>query len=113
MQPIRRDLADLLRPWLVWKKSGRPIIEISIWNWDDSSKMIQADLAAAGVPLKDGRGRYADLHSLRHTYITNIGRLLLLCEVASSLRSRSCFGGVGSLVSVAENRFSFADGRRA
>ena len=32
------------------------------------AKMLKRDLAAAGVPYKDYLGRYADFHSLRHTY---------------------------------------------
>jgi site-specific recombinase XerC len=89
VQPIRRDLADLLRPWLAWKKPGHPIIETSEWNWDDSSKMIQADLATAKVPFKDARGRFADFHSLRHTYITNIGRLPVSLKTHQELARHS------------------------
>ena len=89
VQPIRRDLADLLRPWLAWKKPGRPVIETSIWNWDDSSRMIQADLKVAEVPFKDDRNRFADFHSLRHTYITNIGRLPVSLKTHQELARHS------------------------
>jgi integrase len=75
VQPIRRDLADLLRLWLLWKRPGRPVIETSKWNWHRTSDMIRADLEAAELKYKDASGRYADFHALRHTYITNIGRL--------------------------------------
>jgi len=74
VQPIRRDLADLVRPWLATRRKGRPIIDTSEWNWHRTSKMMQHDLKTAEVAFCDARGLYADFHSLRHTYITNVGR---------------------------------------
>jgi len=35
---------------------------------DKGAKMLKADLEAAGVAYKDNLNRYADFHSLRHTY---------------------------------------------
>ncbi len=36
--------------------------------------MMRHDLKTAELAFCDARGLYADFHSLRHTYITNIGR---------------------------------------
>ena len=74
VQPIRRDLADLVRPWLATRRKGRPVIDTSEWNWHRTAKMMRYDLKTAEVAFCDARGLYADFHSLRHTYITNIGR---------------------------------------
>jgi len=89
VQPIRKDLADLLRLWLMWKKPGRPVIETSKWNWHRTSDMIKTDLGAAELKYKDASGRYADFHSLRHTYITNIGRLPVSMKTHQEL-ARHC-----------------------
>jgi integrase len=35
-----------------------------------SSRMLQLDLAAAGIPYRDSAGRVVDFHALRHTFVT-------------------------------------------
>jgi integrase len=51
--------------------------------------MIKADLEVAGVDYKDASGRYADFHALRHTYITNIGRLPVSMKTHQELARHS------------------------
>ena len=89
VQPIRRDLAGLLRPWLLWKRRGEPVIQVSIWLLHKTGKMMKADLEAAELDYKDASGRYADFHALRHTYITNIGRLPVSMKTHQEL-ARHC-----------------------
>ena len=89
VQPIRRDLADLLRPWLVWKKPGAPVFDMSRWDWHRTARMMREDLAAAGVDYKDASGRVADFHALRHTYISNIGRLPVSLKTHQELARHS------------------------
>ena len=89
VQPIRKDLAGLLRTWLAWKRPGLPVIDVSKWLWHRTSRMMRKDLDAAGVEYKDVSGRYADFHSLRHTYITNIGRLPVSMKTHQEL-ARHC-----------------------
>ena len=89
VQPIRRDLADALRLWLLWKTPGRPVIETSKWLWERTHLMIQADLAEANIDYQDADGRYADFHALRHTYITNIGRLPVSMKTHQELARHS------------------------
>jgi len=89
-QPIRPDLADLLRPWLAGRSAGQPVFA----NLPgDTARMLRSDLAAAreawieaapADPDRDGRersdflkyqntaGEVADFHSTRHTYISGI-----------------------------------------
>jgi len=35
-------------------------------------KMFRKDLEDAGIPYRDCKGRVADFHSLRHTFISNL-----------------------------------------
>jgi len=72
--PLRKDVAEMLRKWLADKPAGR-----SVWpgNWASrrpGPEMIRHDLAAAGIAYKDARGRVADFHALRHTFISNLAR---------------------------------------
>jgi len=90
IQPIRPDLAAILRPWL----SGRDP-KIRLWrNLQQSSSMIREDLLAARLAwlqeaendsvelqrrkesdvlaYRDRRGFVADFHALRHTFITQV-----------------------------------------
>ena len=92
--PLRAELAKALDKWL----DGRPA-EGPLWpgNWSqfNSAKVIRADLAAAReawmktaktaeakqecerssfLKYADASGRYADFHSLRHTFISNLAK---------------------------------------
>ena len=53
------------------------------------SKMIRADLADAGINYRDDAGRYADFHSLRHTFISNLARGGVHPKVAQQLARHS------------------------
>ena len=89
-QPIRRDLAELLRDWL----SGRPVNELLFSRLPgDTARMLRADLllargewikAATSDKEREARGKtdflcyenaageVADFHSTRHTYVSGI-----------------------------------------
>lgn len=93
VQPLPRDVAEVLRGYLAGKARSEPI-----WpgTWKSQAfLMIQADLRAARekwladapddrqrlereasdvLTYIDADGRYADFHALRHSYITAIGR---------------------------------------
>ena len=68
MQPIRRDLAERLRPWLTGKADGGPVLPLP----ERTADMLKVDLKAAGIPYADGAGRVVDFHALRHTFITSV-----------------------------------------
>ena len=89
MQPIRRDLADLLRLWLAWKKPGAPVFDMSRWDWHRTARMMREDLAAAGIDYQDASKRFVDFHALRHTYISNIGRLPVSLKTHQELARHS------------------------
>jgi site-specific recombinase XerD len=63
IQPIRPELAEMLRPWLAGKPPGKPVFAMRI---DAAAMVLRRDLEAAGV---DSAAEY-DFHCLRHTYVT-------------------------------------------
>ena len=90
VQPIRRDLADMVQPWLAGKPNGKPLFARLPGA---TAQMLRKDLAAARkawiktaenknekerreksdfLRYEDSAGRIADFHSTRHTYISNI-----------------------------------------
>jgi integrase len=87
--PLRRDLVDDLRGWLEEKLSvlraeaeekGAPIpLNIPLRSLVFAVprhliKSFNLDLAAAGIPKEDERGRTVDLHALRHTFGTHLSK---------------------------------------
>ncbi|HZN67764.1 MAG TPA: tyrosine-type recombinase/integrase [Tepidisphaeraceae bacterium] len=70
--PLHPEVAARLAAWLRGR-TGR------LWpgSWAKrcrASELIRRDLLAAGVPYRDERGRVADFHSLRTTFISNLAR---------------------------------------
>ena len=68
VQPIRADVAEGLRSWLADKPATERLFAMPARTAD----MFRADLELAGIAYEDDRGRVADLHALRHTYITRL-----------------------------------------
>jgi integrase len=94
VQPLPRDVADVLREYLQGKPTGKPVWPGKSWPVH-ASIMIQRDLAEARkqwlsaaqddrqraeweqcdfLAYQDAEGRFADFHSLRHTFITMVGK---------------------------------------
>ena len=72
--PLPSDIRETAKTWLKEKPSGEPL-----WpgDWAEhryAGKILQVDLATAGIPYQDAQGLFADFHALRHTYITNLAR---------------------------------------
>ncbi len=74
LQPLRRDVAKALRPWLAAKLTGERVWPGTWASERHGAEMMRTDLANADVAYQDARGRYADFHSLRHTFISNLAR---------------------------------------
>jgi integrase/recombinase XerD len=67
-QPLPSDVAEALRGYLQGKPPHAPL-----WagDWQElGAEMLRGDLEAAGIPYRDPAGKVADLHALRHSYIT-------------------------------------------
>lgn len=67
-QPLRDDVADMMRGYLCGKPSGAPLWA-GTWS-KNAAEMVRQDLAAAGIPYEDERGRFFDFHALRRQFIT-------------------------------------------
>ena len=70
--PLRVDLAEQLEQW---KDEQNEVAENKVFanfNKRKGADMLKIDLGAAGRPYQDDSGRFADFHSLRHTFITNL-----------------------------------------
>jgi integrase len=106
VQPIRRDLAAMLQPWLEGKTPGLPVFNMP----DKPVKLVQADLAAARdawieeaasekerderekssfLKYRDAAGHVADFHALRHTFISRLVRSGVNVKVAQELARHS------------------------
>jgi integrase len=99
-QPIRRELADLLRPWLVARVAGEPVFAMP----EKMARMLRVDLEAGRTAWiaaahgameradrersdvlqpKDAAGRVLDFHCLRHTYVSQLvasGASVKVCQ---------------------------------
>jgi integrase len=69
-QPINRDFAELVRPWLATKAKGKRIFEFS--KWMGIERVFRADCKAAGI--EPAEGEILGVHSLRRFYITSVVR---------------------------------------
>jgi len=83
--PLRDDLADDLRQWLV---QGVEVLrghsncctvalhpETPLFNVPDAlGRILDRDLKVAGIPKRDQRGRTVDVHALRHTFATHLSK---------------------------------------
>src|SRR5690606_12758752 len=68
--PLHASLVEQLRPWL-GTKTGR--IFPGTWTVHyKAAKLLRKDLARTGIAYIDATGRYADFHSLRHTFVTQL-----------------------------------------
>lgn len=77
VQPLPSEIAEQLRVHLADRLPGEPVWG-GTWARDHrGAEMLRADLEAAGIPYAvegpDGP-EYADFHSLRHSYLTLLGR---------------------------------------
>jgi integrase len=76
VQPIRPELAAMLRPWLLGKPLGKPVFAL---DRDNAARALRSDLKAAGIA---GWADY-DFHSLRHSYVTMLvksGASVKVCQ---------------------------------
>ncbi len=70
-QPIRRDLAAVLQPWLADRPKGRPVFPVRALA-EKTARMVRADLKAAELSDHDDKGRCVDFHALRHSFISHL-----------------------------------------
>jgi integrase len=78
VQPIRPELAEMLRPWLAGKTPGEAVFRLHRLQ---AARVVRKDLAAAGV----ANAADYDFHCLRHTYITSVVKSGCSVKVAQEL----------------------------
>jgi integrase len=85
--PLRDDLAADLEAWLAdaGKRASDPVFDVP----DRMNKILRRDLAWAGIPYKDERGRVFDFHALRHTTASHLGRAKVAPRVAQGIMRHS------------------------
>lgn len=83
--PLRPQTAELLREHLAMKLPTALALKVPARAY----LMVKEDLEAVGIPYKDARGRYADFHSLRHTFVTNLAKSGVHPKTAQALARHS------------------------
>jgi len=83
--PLRRDLADALSEYLTAGQDSDQAFAIPA----KTAQLLAADLAAAGISVRDDGGRVLDFHGLRHTFITGLARAGVHPKTAQSLARHS------------------------
>ena len=84
--PLRKDTADALAVYMAGRMPSAPVFPNMLAR---TAEMIRVDLKAAGIDYIDEAGRYADFHSLRHTFITALARSGVHPKVAQELARHS------------------------
>lgn len=84
---LRSDLAAELADWLraTGKRGTDPVFRIPV----ELVKILKRDLAAAGIPYRDERGRTLDVHALRYTTATFLSRAKVSPRVAQRMMRHS------------------------
>jgi integrase len=78
IQPVRPELAEMLRPWLAEKAPGQPVFVLRRFQ---IPRVIRRDLQAAGIENAPD----FDFHSLRHSFITAVVKSGCSVKVAQTL----------------------------
>jgi len=87
--PLRKDITRLFKQWFDdngFSQNGRVFPK---FNKSKGAVMLRADLEAAGIPYEDEVGRFADFHSLRHSFISNVGKSGATVKEAQTLARHS------------------------
>lgn len=84
--PIRRDIAELLRPLI-----DRTTPDSAIWPDLPRAmgQVLAADLEPAGIAETDDEGRVADFHALRHRFVSRLASSGVQPKVARRFARRS------------------------
>jgi len=87
VQPLRPDVAEMMRLYIADKPQDQ-----RLWpgSWaNKGAEMVRRDLAAAGIPFKDGAGRVFDFHAIRHQFISSLAAAGVHPKVAQNLARHS------------------------
>ena len=85
--PLRKALADELAQWVSKKVPAAALFTVPV----ELVKILNRDLAAAGIPKADDLGRTIDVHAFRHTTGTELARAGVLPQVAMTVMRHASF----------------------
>lgn len=71
--PLHASLVERLRPWLESKAKAK-VRTLFVTDIHHAADMMRSDLKRADIDYVDASGRYADFHSLRHTFISTLAK---------------------------------------
>lgn len=71
--PLHASLIERLRPWLESKGKAK-VRTLFVTDIHHAADMMRSDLKRSNIDYVDASGRYADFHSLRHTFISSLAR---------------------------------------
>jgi integrase len=85
--PLRADLVEDLKQWIQAndKKGTDKVFRVPV----ELVKILKRDLKLAGIPYRDEMGRTFDVHALRHTTSTYMGRANVTPRVAQEFMRHS------------------------
>ena len=86
--PLREDIAGLFRKWLAENNFSPDDKVFPRFNKAKGAAMLREDLQAAGIDYENEAG-FADFHSLRHSFISNVGRSGATVKEAQKLARHS------------------------
>jgi len=97
LRPRHLELQRCLLRWpgQIWKgrrlRRGEPLFKLKTpkGHFRRTAQMMKKDLERAGIPYRDAEGLFADFHSNRHTFITNLARAKVAPKLAQDLARHS------------------------
>src|SRR5205085_9964884 len=87
-QPLRDDTAEMMKQYI----ASRPATTEKLWpgEWyKAAAEMVRLDLVTAGIPYRDGAGKYFDFHSIRGQFISSLAANGVHPKVAQVLARHS------------------------
>ena len=91
-QPLRLDMAGQLDVWKTELQAEDHAKLFPTCNPNKRASMLKKDLEAAGIEYEDAAGRFADFHSLRHSFASILNQSGVSPKVAQSLLRHSTIG---------------------
>ena len=85
--PIPRALANSLASYFGERDAAERALPLPSVN--AVTRYLKLDLKAAGVPYRSAKGEFADLHALRHSYITNLSNAGVPAKAVQKLARHS------------------------
>ena len=85
--PLRDDLAKDLADWVA--ATGKGPTDRVFRIGEEFLRVLKRDLAHAGIPFKDEMGRQVDVHALRHTTASHMGKGRVNPRVAQAFMRHS------------------------